>query len=286
VKPLYLKKITSLSEIPISDGGQFDSKYPGDVGFAYEIDQNDNSTNPSTDDFRPPVLNKITSNLGNGAKFVLALYATPTRPGFCRHIGTQILIKGADNKAPPGLGFYALPLPLWLLHPLASLFLHQDMVFLHHQERILYQTSQYAFGDFQGVFNLTSSPKAYSSKYFMPNQHDKMISSFRQWIHNKAGGGPKWGQAALSKGLPGRLPEDQLFDVYESHSKNCVICQNAIKNFKLLKAAAVVLSVLSAVTIKGWKGILTSSIFAGLSVLIHKFTKLYFKFSFHHQDNN
>lgn len=281
-----MNRIKSLSEIPISEGGELNPKYPEDAGFAYEVKPSESFENPSIDDFRPPVLNKITSNLQNGAKFILALYATPTRPGYCRHIGAQILIKGEDNKAPPGLGFYALPLPMWLLHPLASFFLHQDLVFLHHQERFLYQTSNYAFGDFQNVFNMTSSPKAYSSKYFMPNPHDKMISFFRQWIHSKAGGGPKWGQAALSKGLPERLHEDELFDVYDSHSKNCLACQTAIKNCNRLKALTIALALISATSIKGWKGLLTSAIFGGASLAIHSFTKLYYKYSFHHQNNN
>jgi phenylpropionate dioxygenase-like ring-hydroxylating dioxygenase large terminal subunit len=285
-KPLLMNRIQSLSEIPISEGGQYDPSHPQDAGFAFEVRQTNETQNPATNDFRPPVLQKITSYLPNGAKFILALYATPTRPGFCRHIGTQILIKGEDMKAPPGLGFYAFPLPKWLLHPLASLFLHQDMVFLHHQERILHQQSQYAFGDFQQVYNLTSSPAAYSANYFMPNPHDKMISSLRQWIFSRAGGGPKWGKAALARGLPPRLSDEELFDVYNSHSKHCTICMDSIKNMKRLKYLSAGLAIISAVLLRGWKAIVAGSIFTLSSAFFHQFSKLYFKYSFHHQDNN
>lgn len=77
----------------------------------------------STTEFRPPCLVKIISDYEDGARFTLVLYATPTKPGFCRHIGTQLLIANENKKYPPGLGIYALPMPAWLLHPLGTLFM-------------------------------------------------------------------------------------------------------------------------------------------------------------------
>ena len=42
-------------------------------------------------DFRPPSLVHISQEYSaNGGKFVLALYACPTRPGWVRHIGCQV----------------------------------------------------------------------------------------------------------------------------------------------------------------------------------------------------
>lgn len=50
----------------------------------------------ATNDFRPPSLLQIKApikpgkgKLGGGA-MILALYATPTKPGYCRHIGCQV----------------------------------------------------------------------------------------------------------------------------------------------------------------------------------------------------
>jgi len=237
-RPIELVRTPSLSEIPKSSGGDFDEKYPEDAGFKYivRIPDAQPSGTVSSNDFRPPSLNKITTEYADdNGKLILALYATPTRPGYCRHIGAQILIKDkSGQKYPPGLGLFALPMPKWLLHVTASLFLHQDQVFLHHQERMLYSSSKYAFGNFSDgtLFNagLTSDPKAYSSTYFMPNSHDKQLVDLRNWIHKKAGGGVKWGAAALTKGLPQRLKEADLFDVYESHTKNCATCMAAVKN--------------------------------------------------------
>ena len=51
-----------------------------------------------------------------------------------------------------------------------------------------------------GVEAMTADPKAYSSTYFMPNDHDKQISHLRQWIFHQAGGGVKWGRYASREG--------------------------------------------------------------------------------------
>ena len=144
-------------------------------------------------------------------------------PGYCRHIGAQIIVQpeNSDGKKTKSIigGIYALPFPAWFLHVAGSFFLHQDQVFLHHQERMLYASSQYAFGRFngevasnaqgqglaEGKFNVTSDPKAYASTYFMPNEMDSQITTFRNWISTKANGGPQWGKSALARGLPGTI---------------------------------------------------------------------------------
>jgi len=47
-------------------------------------------------DFKPPSLVHISQEYEeNGGKFVLALYATPTKPGWVRHIGCQVPITPA-----------------------------------------------------------------------------------------------------------------------------------------------------------------------------------------------
>ena len=88
---------------------------------------------------------------------------------------------------------------------------------------------------------MTSDPAAYAKTYFMPNNHDKAVVSMRRWIHDKAGGGPKWGPAALARGLPPRLPAAQLFDVYESHTKNCKTCSSALRKARLLRNVSLAL---------------------------------------------
>ena len=189
-------------------------------------------------------------------------------PGYCRHIGAQIVIQpplnpdGKKSKSIIG-GVFALPLPAWLLHVAASFFLHQDQVFLHHQERMLYASSQYAFGRFNGrdtsnthgqelgEFKLTSDPKAYASTYFMPNEMDAQITTLRNWIATKANGGPVWGKSALARGLPARLPPAQLFDVWDAHTKNCATCLAALKNLVKVRNSAMVLAAVAAIIMRG-----------------------------------
>lgn len=292
--PIKLTRTKSRSEIPLIEGGELSDAYPQDAGFKY-FTHNERMSNKiiSSDDFRPPCLNKIESEFTeNGGKFILALYATPTKPGYCRHIGAQILIKGDNGKTPPGLGAFALPLPTWLLHVAASFFLHQDQVFLHHQERMLYASSKYAFGNFSASSTtassmLTADPKAYSSTYFMPNEHDKQISHLRNWIYKRAGGGVKWGKAALQQGLPSRLPPAELFDVHHSHTKNCLICLRAQRNLRIFRNVTLALAVLALFIMKStpWK-LFTGALLTLTSLATHKFLGLFQKYEFSHQSND
>jgi hypothetical protein len=69
------------------------------VGFNLLIgDSRDTTQAHAYHDFRPPCLNKIERVSADGAKLILALYATPTRPGYCRHIGAQVLVKSKEGK--------------------------------------------------------------------------------------------------------------------------------------------------------------------------------------------
>lgn len=290
-KHIEFHKSKSLTEIPIQEGGTFHSIYPEDIGFKYI--QSDPSIAqeepPFSSDFRPPCLNKLTTNIPGGAKLILALYATPTKPGFCRYFGFQMIItpETKNGKNAQGLGFYGIQMPTWLLHILSSIFLHQDQVFLHHQERMLYSSSQYAFGNFVKKYNLSSNHKDYSSGYFMPNEHDQPISILRKWIYNKAGGGPTWGMSSQINGLPQRLPNEQLFDVYHSHTKNCLLCKKALHNIQIVKNISILLVVLSVIFIKDIHILLvTSLLFTTILFSSEKLIRLFYHYDYSHQDNH
>ncbi|PNH06499.1 Pheophorbide a oxygenase, chloroplastic, partial [Tetrabaena socialis] len=83
-------------------------------------------TNVSTSstEFLPPSLVKIRVEYESGAALILALYSSPTIPGHTRHIGRQVLVKDEAGELPRGLAFFAAPMPKWLNHTLASVFLH------------------------------------------------------------------------------------------------------------------------------------------------------------------
>jgi len=95
--PQYISMTRALShsEVPVEEGGGLLGNYPEDAGFKYIVQPKMASNETiSSNDFRPPCLNKIETYYKNSdSKMILALYATPTKPGYCRHIGAQILIK-------------------------------------------------------------------------------------------------------------------------------------------------------------------------------------------------
>ncbi|KXZ42581.1 hypothetical protein GPECTOR_132g593 [Gonium pectorale] len=135
----------------------------------------------------------------------------------------KILIKDTAGKLPRGLAFFAAPMPTWLAHTTASMFLHQDQVFLHAQERTVAARGSGAHG----------------AKYFMPAPADNMTTAFRKWLGSMAGGGiPYAGSSALPPTDP-LTSKDALFDTYHTHTAQCAICKPALKNLQTARAAAV-----------------------------------------------
>lgn len=191
-------------------------------GFSFEVIPTVPAIAQAVHDFQPPCLMKITSTYTEGGQLILVLYATPTRPGWCRHIGCQVLVKNQQGKTPKGLAFFALPMPAWLGHVLASLFLHQDLVFLHYQEKILSKRGQ---GRWLGI-------------PFTPNPQDKMIITFRQWLEKRAGGGITWDAGVRAELPPAERDKQKLFDVWTTHTQHCIACQKALKTITRLKFSA------------------------------------------------
>ena len=155
---------------------------------------------------------------------------------------------------------------------------------------MLYASSNYAFGDFSNnpsLSFLTSDPLKYGKQHFIPNEQDKMVSYLRSWIHSKAGGGVKWGAAAALQPLPSRLPEKELFDVYDAHTKQCTLCMTAVKNTTNLRNLAVVFSVLTMAFGKSrLLKIAGGLFFAGVATLLEKLRGLYYSYYYSHQNNN
>ncbi|CAM9289043.1 unnamed protein product, partial [Hapterophycus canaliculatus] len=114
-------------------------------GFEFQFPPNSKAT------FHPPclVVNQIEDPLG---KTLIILYGTPTKPGWSRLIGRQAYVhrlepkskefkdlvkkakKSGEKKSEIQEAFsLSVLLPSWLQHITGHLFLHQDLVFLHHQ---------------------------------------------------------------------------------------------------------------------------------------------------------
>ncbi|KAJ9520049.1 hypothetical protein QJQ45_029981 [Haematococcus lacustris] len=186
-----------------------------------------------TTDFKPPCLVRISSVDEAGAQTILALYSTPSRPGYTRHVGAQIFVEGRDGKKSKGLGVFSLPLPIWLLHLMGPAFLHQDAVFLHWQEKI---AARGKMGSQRAV-----------DKYFTPTSADKMVLALRQWLERFSPAGVPFYGAYANAPLP-EVERDpaKLFDTWNAHTKHCKICKKAHDNMEKLQPVAWAIAAVAA----------------------------------------
>ena len=207
-------------------------------------------------------------------------------------------MKNLAGKKPDGIGFFALPMPTWLGHVLASLFLHQDAVFLHHQEKILAKRRK----------------GKWLSAVYTPNPQDKMTIAFRQWLEKRAGGGIPWDCECNQDLPPIEQDKQKLFDVWTTHTQHCRVCQSALKNINRLAVLANVAAIMclclgvivdsrtvamkaviagagtSLLTtfppIQFWWAIGASVLFAMLGYLLKKLMRLFYIYEFEHAQND
>ncbi len=271
-------------------------------GFAYEIKlkPDDPMQGRGVHDFQPPCHMRIEFSGDDGSQLNLILYAIPTRPGWCRHIGCQVLIKNQQGKLPRGLAFFALPMPIWLGHVLSSMFLHQDLVLLHHQQKNLAKKGR----------------ERWAETVYTPNPQDKMVVAFRQWMKYKAGGEIPWEANGDLHLPPAEIDKRKLFDVWSTHTQHCSVCQRALKNFNRasilaygasagcfglalwLDARAIALkveteqlapsvSVFSVPpTASFWAAVGAAIVLAVVGTLVKKFSRLFYVYEFDHSQND
>ncbi|MEA5509872.1 Rieske 2Fe-2S domain-containing protein [Crocosphaera sp. UHCC 0190] len=296
----FLENVADPAHVTVSHHGLMGSRYSEgkyydmiptkklstQEGFAFEIVPTASTIEQAIHDFQPPCHMRIVSTFKDGGKFILALYVIPTRPGWCRHIGCQILVKNDQGKLPKGIAFFALPMPIWLGHILASLFLHQDLVFLHYQEKNLAQQSH----------------QKWIESVYTPNPQDKMVITFRKWLENRAGGGIPWeGNSQLPTA---ELDKRKLFDVWETHTKDCQVCQKALSNLNrliwglwigaiaslclglLLDARIVAVEKTFAPSAAFLWGLAIALILAGGGYFLKKLTRLFYVYEFEHAHND
>ncbi|MGF1490193.1 MAG: Rieske 2Fe-2S domain-containing protein [Prochloraceae cyanobacterium] len=311
----FMENVSDPAHVPVSHHGIMGSRYEDakyydlirerelstQEGFSFGITPTSNEIETTIHDFQPPCLMKITTTYSDDRKFILALYAVPTRPGWCRHIGCQIFVKNDSGKKPPGLGFFALPMPIWFVHVLASLFLHQDGVFLHYQEKFI-----------------AKQKKRYLEAVYTPNPQDKMVITFRQWLEKRAGGEIAWDETCDRSLPPVERDKEKLFDVWNTHTKHCHICQNALKNinrFSLISYISAIICLSFGIIIDSryvaiktvslssdseifgsilnimppsefWIAITGTILFALIGYLSNKLSRLFFSYEFKHYNND
>ncbi|MEA5623905.1 Rieske 2Fe-2S domain-containing protein [Nostoc sp. UHCC 0251] len=311
----FMENVADPAHVPVSHHGLVGNRYKDanyydmlcikqmstQEGFSFEITPTAPTIEQAIHDFQPPCHMRIVSTSNDGGKLILALYASPTRPGWCRHIGCQVLVKNEMGKTPKGLGVFGLPMPTWLGHVLSSLFLHQDLVFLHYQQKTLAkrQNSQWM------------------NAVYTPNPQDKMVFAFRQWLEKKAGGGIPWASGCNTDLASLELDKQKLFDVWTTHTQDCQVCQNALKNIKRLRVLAYGLAILClcvaviidarAIAVKAalasvkqmpaslltvfphagfWWALGGAILFVFLGYLLGKFSRLFYVYEFEHAHND
>ncbi|MEW5303669.1 MAG: hypothetical protein WDW36_006340 [Sanguina aurantia] len=119
-------------------------------------------------------------------------------------------------------------MPTWLSHILSSVFLHQDQIFLHSQEKISALRKGRAI-----------------DKYHMPTPADKMVVQLRAWFEKLAGGGVFYFRETPMPEI--ERVRDNIFDVYHSHTEKCQICMKALKDLHTARIVAVVAAVVAVV---------------------------------------
>lgn len=301
----FIENVADPAHVPVSHHGLMGSRYRDakyydmprirelstQEGFAFAITPTAPTIKQAVHDFQPPCLMQIRTDFADGGSLILVLYATPTRPGWCRHIGRQILIKNDAGKTPSGLAFFALPMPTWLGHILASLFLHQDLVFLHHQQH-----------------RLATRSGRWIEKVYTPNPQDKMVITFRQWLESRAQGGVPWPDHLSD--VAATTADPSLFDVWSTHTQHCHTCQQALKRVKRLTMVTWIgagLALLLAIALDArflalhsasvpsiWQVPPTSTlVLVGLvgllaiaGALLHRLSRLFYIYEFQHADND
>ena len=122
----------------------------------------------------------------------------------------------------------------------------------------------------------------------MPNEQDQQVNVFRKWLSQTAQGGPKWGKSAqLSGPFLNKLSKEELFDTYHGHTKHCLACQGALKNVLRLRSLSLIFALVSALTFtKKIQQFVSVTIFCTIAYLLDKFKNFFYKYDFHHQNNN
>lgn len=287
----FIENVVDPAHVPVSHHNVVGSRY-GDLGMTmttktpltkngFSVGNKNHAGEGSAESitsFTAPSQVLIEASFGNdGAAQYLELYSSPSRPGFSNHVGRIVILKDKSLEMPKLLKQFTLPLPKWLNHIMASAFLHQDALFLHGQERSLAHNREYR----------SSQPANDSySKAVMPCSSDKGVMLFRNWMSKCAGGYiPFRGDTSM----PAKN-NDVVFDVWNSHTKNCSYCLAALKRLKMARKLAFLTSALIATIRPKFLNVVGSVVaslgFAGVGFGLSKLIGMFYKYEFSHADNH
>jgi phenylpropionate dioxygenase-like ring-hydroxylating dioxygenase large terminal subunit len=248
----------------------------------------------ATTTFQAPCSVFIEAPFGDGAMQVLELYASPSNPGFCNHVGRLVIVKDKNGKMPQLLKMFTLPMPKWLNHVLAQLFLNQDMVFLHQQERLMAHRGLYTSLPSEealttGEAGRELQPRMDYDKAVVPIESDKGVILFRRWLAKFSGGVIPYSLSQDSLKMP-PIDLNACFDQFNSHTKMCHICQTALRRLRKARFGsffvATVLAVLRPAKTNQLVQLTAVLLSAGVGLALNKLIGLFYMYEFSHAHND
>lgn len=128
------------------------------------------------------------------------------------------------------------------------------------------------------------APSSDYSKATVPIETDRAVLAFRTWLSSLAGG-------KIPYKYNPQMPEpnnEVVFDVWNSHTKHCAICQRALKNIKRARFASFLVATCLAVWRPSNQVVNMASVLAsaGLGVALHKLAGLFYRYEFSHAHND
>ena len=191
-----------------------------------------------------------------------------------------MVIEG-DKKDSKLLRQFQLPVPTWVNHLLASLFLNQDALFLHHQERYLAKTNQYQ------SFDNAEEKRPYSNSVLSVGS-DKGVLHYRNWVRFFAGGEIPYVNHKKDLAMP-EANNDVVFDVWNSHTKYCKVCQDALANCKKFRFAAFFTAAFVGV-VRPFRSVFANAgstlLTACVGLLLNKVVGMFYRYEFSHSHND
>ena len=151
-----------------------------------------------------------------------AVYAVPMGKGKCR-----LFARFPFKFSSPIPRFVIGLTPKWLSHIGNNGVLEDDQIFLHIQERELEK----------------AAASTYAQACYLPTQADRYVIAFRKWISDFQAD-PFPGQR-----LEAEWSKKALLDRYESHTKHCRSCRQALKRFQQVRQGLLIVAAL------GWSAI-------------------------------
>ncbi len=82
------------------------------------------------------------------------------------------------------------------------------------------------------------------------------------------------------------MNKEILFDVYNTHTKNCKICMEALKNLKMARNGLFAASFVTIGLSHGPAAVAGGAALAGVGLLINKLIGLFYKYEFEHAFND